>query len=92
MRKWGKPRGLFYRIHWGSSVTTSPGVTIELLEVLERLEGRVSSMEVSPSESWEASLSLLYAEWGGLAGAGRRMVKGILMILLVSVLLPEELG
>ena len=43
--------GRAHRIHCGSSVTISPGVTIEELESLMRLEGRVSSIEVSPSES-----------------------------------------
>jgi hypothetical protein len=52
-------------------------VTIELVEVLARLEGRVSSMVVSPSESKEASLSELFSG-GGLGEAGWRMEKGIL--------------
>lgn len=65
-------------IHCGSSVTTSPGVTMAELVVLRRLEGRVSSMDVSPSESWEASLSLLWVSGSGLAGAGAMIVKGIM--------------
>lgn len=46
-----------------------------------RFEGRVSSIEVSPSESSEASLSLWEGSAGGLAGAGGRIVKGIMAIL-----------
>ena len=39
-------------IHWGSSVTVSPGVTIDLVESLGRLVGGAISM--SPSESAES--------------------------------------
>lgn len=44
-------RGATYRIHWGSSVTVSPGVTMALVESLGRLEG--GAMSMSPSESRE---------------------------------------
>lgn len=43
--------GRGYRIHCGSSVTVSPGVTMDLVESLGRLEG--GGMSVSPSESRE---------------------------------------
>lgn len=40
-----------YRIHCGSSVTVSPGVTMDLVESFGRFEG--GGMSVSPSESRE---------------------------------------
>ena len=42
---------MLHLIHWGSSVTVSPGVTIDLVESLGRLAGRAIS--ISPSESTE---------------------------------------
>ena len=42
-------RGRLHLIHWGSSVTVSPGVTIDLVESLGRLVG--GAMLMSPSES-----------------------------------------
>ena len=47
-----KLRGRLHLIHWGSSVTVSPGVTIDLVESLGRLAG--GAMSMSPSESAES--------------------------------------
>lgn len=69
-----------YRIHCGSSVTVSPGVTIFLRETRARLEARdAPSMSTSPSES-KASLSSSESEraYTGTAAAGGRIVIGIL--------------
>jgi len=71
-----------HRIHWGSSVMSSPGVMMEVEEEsFARLVGwGVSSMEVSPSESRESSSEAEEEEvewWGGLAGAGGRIVNVI---------------
>lgn len=63
-----------YRIHWGSSVTVSPGVTMDLGDSRGRLEG--GSMSVSPSESREEE-SERSLRWIGAKGAGAVIVKGI---------------
>ena len=47
-----RPRERLHLIHWGSSVTVSPGVTIDLVESLGRLVG--GAMSMSPSESAES--------------------------------------
>ena len=68
-----------YRIHWGSSVISSPGVMTEVEDKRARFVGReLSSMVVSPSESRDSS-SEEEAEESccGLAGAGGRIIKGI---------------
>lgn len=71
--------GSWYLIHWGSSVTVSPGVTMPLPSVLARLLGRRSCiMSTSPSASEskppseDDSLS-----YSAAAGAGGRIVIAI---------------
>lgn len=66
-----------YRIHCGSSVTVSPGVTMDLVESLGRLEG--GGMSVSPSESREES-SEASLWWRGKREAGVDIVKGIVEV------------
>jgi len=69
-----------HRIHWGSSVMSSPGVMMEVEEEsLARLVGwGVESMEVSPSASRESSSEAEdEEEGGGLAGKGGRIVNVI---------------
>lgn len=69
-----KGRSQAYRIHWGSSVTISPGVTIYFVESFGRLEG--GGMSVSPSESREEeSEESLW--WKVGRGVGAVIVKGI---------------
>ena len=67
-------RGQAYRIHWGSSVTISPGVTMDLLESFGRLEG--GGISVSPSESREEESEESLC-WNGGRGVGAVIVKGI---------------
>lgn len=69
-----------HRIHWGSSVMSSPGVMMEVEEESwARLLGwGVESIEVSPSESRESSSEAEdEEEGGGLAGTGGRIVNVI---------------
>lgn len=60
---------VLHLIHWGSSVTVSPGVMMDLWESLGRLEGR--TMSVSPSESID---EVSEASSWVVGGAGRAAV------------------
>ncbi len=70
--------GRAYRIHCGSSVTVSPGVTMDLVESLGRLEG--GGMSVSPSESREEESEESLWRIGGRV-IGEVIVKGIVEVL-----------
>lgn len=61
--------GLVDRIHWGSSVTISPGVTIPFPPNRARFAARASeAMSTSPSESTASSSDEVW--YAGAAGAG----------------------
>ena len=72
-------KGKRYRIHWGSSVISSPGVTTVVEDKRAHFVGReLSSMVVSPSESRDwSSEDEAEESCSGLAGAGARIMKGI---------------
>lgn len=53
-----RKEGVPYRIHWGSSVMVSPGVTMALVLSLGRLEGGAMSMSPSESREQESESSL----------------------------------
>lgn len=61
-------------IHCGSSVTVSPGVTIDLVDSLGRFAG--CSISISPCESAE-SASEESSYWMGTGGAGAVIENGI---------------
>lgn len=67
--------GMANLIHWGSSVTVSPGVTTDLVECFGRLEGGAISTSPSESTSSESDPSLAKR---GAGGAAAVMVKVML--------------
>ena len=67
------------RIHFGSVVTVSPGVTIEFGERRGRVVGGASvSMSESEEEGEEGREGTM--GWKGGGGVGARIVKGILEV------------
>lgn len=64
------------RIHWGSSVTVSPGVIIDLVVSLGRFEG--GDMSMSPSESEESW-------WAIGAGGAAAVIVNVIVFLVRSL-------